>query len=234
MVSLPAAQGMPGSAAYWMQQTQPEEWPPQSSSLRADRPSDGSYSTTWARGAALSKSLQLTVRLGRAASPGAAPRSTPFGRRSPLPDPSSCCPAGAPAGCCCWCGWRWIAPAAAERSSAAASKGEVKVNGPWSELLPPLTGRGGWLGGLLPGTSCCPNAAASALLGPACARAAAGAAAASCFVGGCRGGSPARLPAALAAAAGPGSGAEGEEAGGVSATGTAAGGTAEPLNMSGG
>lgn len=43
--------GRPASACYMMQQRQPSRWLPQSSSLRCEGCSEGSYSTTCASGA---------------------------------------------------------------------------------------------------------------------------------------------------------------------------------------
>ena len=107
---------------YWMQQRQPDWLCSHSSSLRVEqRPTEGSYSTTWARGDCPSKSVQLTLR-GKRAEPLAAaePRRAPLGRFSKPPPLAAAAPAAADG---------------PERRSAAASKGDVKVKGPSASLL---------------------------------------------------------------------------------------------------
>ena len=107
---------------YWMQQRQPDWLCSHSSSLRVEqRPTEGSYSTTWARGDCPSKSVQLTLR-GKRAEPLAAaePRRAPLGRFSRPPPLAAAAPAAADG---------------PERRSAAASKGDVKVKGPSASLL---------------------------------------------------------------------------------------------------
>ena len=106
---------------HWMQQGQglevEESWP-HSSSLTMEGRSEGSYSTTSAKGAPLgpARSLQLTVRGMR---PELLVRS-PLGRRSKEPAAAALGPAAAAAAAGVF---------RAPRSSAAASNGEENVKG---------------------------------------------------------------------------------------------------------